>query len=264
MKRILLALALVLAFAGVACAQYSTVSGTITDPNGTSYYSGNLTISLINNSGQQATLGGNPVLQTVYETALDSTGSFSLTLPRNDQMVPTTTQWNFQVTAKGGYAGFNVSITINSGSQSVSTAISAAAVRISWPVGSVIRPSCAPGQPDVAISATLEGCANGQVTGTNCNQNTTSPAACGSATAGVVVVPTTTVTYTVNSTAVTANSRIQVVPITDNSGVSGSPTCNTPPTPFIAYQSGRTAGTSFTFTLPSTTGTSCWVFEIID
>lgn len=98
----------------------------------------------------------------------------------------------------------------------------------------------------------------------NCNVNSVSPAACGSAPSGVVVVPTTTVTYTVSTTAVTANSRIQVWPITDNSGVSGAPTCNAPPTPFIGYQSARVAGTSFTFTLPSTTGTSCWNYSIVN
>lgn len=101
-------------------------------------------------------------------------------------------------------------------------------------------------------------------TPSNCNVNSASPAACGSASSGVVVVPTTTTTYTVNTTAVTANSRIQVWPITDNSGVSGAPTCNAPPTPFIGYPSARSAGTSFTFTLPSTTGTSCWNYLIIN
>jgi hypothetical protein len=102
------------------------------------------------------------------------------------------------------------------------------------------------------------------LTASNCNVNGVSPAACGAAAAGVVVVPTTTATYTVNTTAVTANSRIQVWPITDNSGVSGAPTCTAPPTPFIAYPSGRTAATSFTFALPSTTGTSCWNYSIIN
>ena len=98
----------------------------------------------------------------------------------------------------------------------------------------------------------------------NCNANSASPAACGSAAAGVVVVPTVTTSYTVNTTAVTANSRIIVQPVTDNSGVSGSPTCNVPSTPYIAYQSTRVPGKSFTFTPPSTAGTTCWVYWILN
>lgn len=101
-------------------------------------------------------------------------------------------------------------------------------------------------------------------TTTNCNVNTVSPAACGSSAAGVVVVPTTTTTYTVNSTAVTSLSRIFLIPITDATGVSGAPTCVAPPTGFIGIESARTAGTSFTFTLPSTTGTSCWNYWIVN
>jgi hypothetical protein len=102
------------------------------------------------------------------------------------------------------------------------------------------------------------------LTQSNCNVNGASPAACGSAVAGAVVVPTTTATYTVNTTAVTTNSRIFILPITDATGLSGSPTCVAPPTPFIGYVSGRSAGTSFTFALPSTTGTSCWEFWIVN
>ncbi|HEV2987866.1 MAG TPA: hypothetical protein VG759_05455, partial [Candidatus Angelobacter sp.] len=65
-------------------------------------------------------------------------------------------------------------------------------------------------------------CAQGQVCGidnkvlnmaayatlTNCSVNSVSPAACVAAPAGAFVVPTTTTTYTVNTTAVTAKSRI--------------------------------------------------------
>jgi hypothetical protein len=105
---------------------------------------------------------------------------------------------------------------------------------------------------------------NSYGTASNCNVNSASPAACGAAPSGTVVVPTTTTTYTVNTTAVTANSRILILPITDASGLSGAPTCNAPPTPFIGYESGRTAATSFTFTLPSTTGTSCWTYWIVN
>ena len=100
-------------------------------------------------------------------------------------------------------------------------------------------------------------------TQTNCNVNSASPAACGSAPSGSVVVPTTTTLYTINTSAVTANSRIHVWPITDNSGLTGSPTCTTPASGYFG-ESGRVAGTSFTFTLPSTTGTTCWTYSIVN
>lgn len=99
---------------------------------------------------------------------------------------------------------------------------------------------------------------------TNCNVNSASPAACGAAPAGSFVVPTTTTTYTVNTTVVHAASEIFLIARTDNTNLSGAPTCVAPPTPFVAVVTGRTAGTSFTFTLPSTTGTSCWDYLIFN
>lgn len=111
------------------------------------------------------------------------------------------------------------------------------------------------------VSGSLKAAA--YLTGTRCNPGSSvSPAPCGSAASGTVVVPTTTTTYTVSTTAVTANSDITVTPITDATGLTGGPTCTAPPTPFIGYVSGRVAGTSFTFTLPRTTGASCWTYWI--
>jgi len=99
-------------------------------------------------------------------------------------------------------------------------------------------------------------------TRSNCSTNTASPAACGTAPVGTVEVPTTTTTYTVNTKAVTANSRIIIEPVTDTAGVGG--TCNAPASPFTAYQSARSPGVSFTFTLPSTAGSTCWTYLIIN
>lgn len=100
-------------------------------------------------------------------------------------------------------------------------------------------------------------------TGTNCSQNTASPAACGSATSGSFVIPTTTTSYVVNSTNVGAHSRIVILPTTDPSDLPSSPTCNAPAAGF-AGESSRVAGTSFTMTLPSTTGTTCWIYWIVN
>jgi len=97
----------------------------------------------------------------------------------------------------------------------------------------------------------------------NCLVNSVSPAACGSAWLGAVVVPTTTTTYTVNTTGVTANSVISITPRTYAGNLPSSPTCVAPASGPI-YASTVTAGTSFVITLPSTSGTVCLNFRIDD
>lgn len=101
-------------------------------------------------------------------------------------------------------------------------------------------------------------------TTTNCAVNSASPAACGSAAAGVVAVPTLTTTYTVNTTAVTANSRIFLQPTSDNTGIPSSPTCATLAVTAVNMISARVAATSFTFSLPSTTGITCFGYWIVN
>lgn len=154
-------LGLMLMLAGVVSAQYSTVTGTITDSNGTPYYLGHLTITFVNTTGFPAVFNGNSSFQTSYSAQLDSTGSFSISLPRNDAtyMNPTGTLWNFQVTAKDGGSGFNTSISITAPSQSVSIALSAAAPRITFQSGGANAPPCAPNQSVVSVGI-LRGCGN--------------------------------------------------------------------------------------------------------
>jgi hypothetical protein len=100
-------------------------------------------------------------------------------------------------------------------------------------------------------------------TATNCIANSASPAACGSASSGAFVVPTTTTTYTVNTTAVTAVSRIFLFPTTDASNLPSRPTCVAPASGVIV-QSARVAAISFTVTLPSTIGTTCFNYWIVN
>ncbi len=101
-------------------------------------------------------------------------------------------------------------------------------------------------------------------TASNCAVNSASPAACGSAPTGVIAIPTTTVTYTVNTTAVTANSRIFLEDLTDNTGIPSAPTCTALASFGAAQVSTRSAGTSFTISLPSTAGTTCFNYLIIN
>lgn len=103
-------------------------------------------------------------------------------------------------------------------------------------------------------------------TATNCS-STASPAVCGSAAAGSVLIPTgtTSSTLTVNTTAVTANSQIFFYP-DDSLGTKLSATCNSTAATLVggSFISARTAGTSFTITFNGTIATNgvCGSFEI--
>lgn len=89
---------------------------------------------------------------------------------------------------------------------------------------------------------------------TNCS-SVASPAVCGSAAAGSVLIPTgtTSETLTVNTTAVTANSQIIFYP-DDTLGTRLSTTCNSTLATLVggSFISARTPGTSFTITFNGT------------
>jgi len=93
------------------------------------------------------------------------------------------------------------------------------------------------------------GALRGSTIGTilNCN-STASPAACGDAPAGLVQVAASATTLTVNTTAVTANSRFAFTYVTTGKGCSAAPTnigSLLPP-----YVSAISPGKNFTITLP--------------
>lgn len=85
----------------------------------------------------------------------------------------------------------------------------------------------------------------------------TDPAACGSASAGMITIPASQTTYTVNTTTVTANSEIFIQQARDNSGLPSSPTCSSSANNPI--QSARSAGTSITLTVASVTCIKYWI-----
>jgi hypothetical protein len=98
----------------------------------------------------------------------------------------------------------------------------------------------------------------------NCAVNSVSPAACGASSNGAFVVPTTTTTYTVNTTAVSAVSRIFLMPLSFASNLPSSPTCVAPAVTSTATISAIVIATSFTLTLPSTAGQTCWQYLVIN
>ena len=103
---------------------------------------------------------------------------------------------------------------------------------------------------------------DGYGTLTNCSSSK-SPAVCGSASAGSVVVAAGATTVTVNTTKVTANSQI-LLTFDSSLGSKLSVTCNT--TVAQPTVSARTVGTSFTIKLPSAPAINpaCFSYQVIN
>jgi hypothetical protein len=102
------------------------------------------------------------------------------------------------------------------------------------------------------------------LTSNNCGVSSASPAACGSAAAGLVAVPVAATTYTVNTTNATANSEIFIVQDTSTAaGTRLSVTCNTTAnTPLLTAKVGAT---SFTFSLTApVTNPACFSYFIVN
>lgn len=100
-------------------------------------------------------------------------------------------------------------------------------------------------------------------TATNC-ASSASPAVCAAAAAGAVAGAASSTTLTINTTAVTANSEIQVNE--DSSlGTRLSVTCNTTPSTNGVTVTARTAGTSFAILFSSpTTNPRCISYRIVN
>jgi hypothetical protein len=142
-----------LGYAGVfpltnlAAAQFTTVSGTVTDPNGLPYANGTIVSVLILSSGVSPTLSGLPYTPPTQPVGLDPTGSFTIQLADNNSLSPAGTKWNFTVCSASGSiqpAGgkgpvcFTLAapITITGTSQSITANLTAAALALTQNPGS--------------------------------------------------------------------------------------------------------------------------------
>jgi len=125
----------------LAAAQFTTVTGTVVDPNGTPYAFGTISATLVLPGGTSPTLGGLPYTPPTQPTGLDKNGSFTLQLADNTQLQPGGTQWNFTVCSALGTvqpAGgkgpvcFSLAapITISGSSQSISSNLNAVALAL--------------------------------------------------------------------------------------------------------------------------------------
>lgn len=124
-----------------AVAQFTTVTGTVTDPNGVPYSNGTIAPVLVNNSGQSVTLNGFAYTPPTQATGLDTSGKFVLNLPANGNLSPGGTTWNFWVCSAVGTVNpsigtgsqcFTLSspLTIAGASQDISTQLQAAALAL--------------------------------------------------------------------------------------------------------------------------------------
>jgi len=117
---------LIAAAATPAFAQnFTSVSGTITDPSAIPYANCNITAELVP-SGTNPTIGG-AAIGGLNRASCDANGNFSMTLGSNAVILPGGTQWKFTVTETGnppplgtGPQSCTATITISGASQSIS------------------------------------------------------------------------------------------------------------------------------------------------
>jgi hypothetical protein len=143
-KRMSVKIARILCFIGLLCLlpfpaqaqNITTVTATITDPNGLPYSGASVQAQLVP-TGITPTLNGQQVASFTRATA-DATGTFSMNLASNAIILPGGTQWQFTVSESPGIAppagfgpqSFVVTLTISGASQSISASLSAAATAL--------------------------------------------------------------------------------------------------------------------------------------
>jgi len=143
MKRFLSFLSFVLFFCPVlALAQFTTVSGTVTDPNGLPYAFGTIASVIVSSNTPKFTSTGNPYFQPTQATGLDATGHFVVTLADNTALTPGGSTWTFTVCSAGGTEQpafgkgpvcFVVSgVTISGSSQNITSTLNAAAKALTF------------------------------------------------------------------------------------------------------------------------------------
>jgi len=134
-------LALLLAAAAPAWAQFTVVTGTVVDPNGIPYSNGTVTVSLTTSGTPVFTATGQPYIPPAGPSGLNVSGQFTVRLADVTQLSPGGGTYSFTVTCGTGCvlpAGgkgavkFTISgITISGASQDISAQLQAAAPALS-------------------------------------------------------------------------------------------------------------------------------------
>lgn len=138
MKRLRLAvISAFLLFVPVAHAQYTTVSGTITDAGGQAWLYGSVSFTFIaapNNPTGPYFLNGVPYnTGNTYSAPLDATGSFSgLQVPDNTKILPAGTLWKVQACPEATAQCYTTTLLISGPSESISSLVVPPAIQISF------------------------------------------------------------------------------------------------------------------------------------
>lgn len=127
----------------LAAAQFTLVSGTVTDPSGLPYANGTITPTLI--SSGSPTLSGVAYTPPTQPVGLSQVGGFAMQLADNTQLSPGGSQWQFLVCSAAGTvqpAGGSgpicfttTALTISGSSQSITAQLTAAALSLLAPTG---------------------------------------------------------------------------------------------------------------------------------
>lgn len=144
-----------------ALAQFTTVSGTVVDPNGVPYALGTITPLLV--SAGTPTLNGQAYTPPTQAAGLDKNGFFSFNVADNTVLQPSGTKWNFTVCSGAGTVQPAIGkgpvcftllnpITISGTSQDLSTALNLRALPLTVPIGGGGAPALPAG---VAAGAVL-------------------------------------------------------------------------------------------------------------
>ena len=134
-------LACVLVFSGFAAAQFTTVSGTVTDPNGLPYANGTISAALVSSASPKFTATNQPYTPPTQPVGLSPAGSFVMQLADNTQLTPGGSTWSFTVSCAAGCVppaggkgpvSFTVTgVMISGASQSITAPLTAAAPALS-------------------------------------------------------------------------------------------------------------------------------------
>ena len=137
MKRCLLGFALLLSCSG-AWAQFTTVSGTVIDPNGLPYAYGTIASIIVSSNTPKFSSNSQPYFQPTQATGLDVNGKFLVRLADNTLLTPGGTTWTFTVCStqgtvqpafgKGPVCFVVTGITISGASQDIGATLTAAAL----------------------------------------------------------------------------------------------------------------------------------------
>jgi hypothetical protein len=126
-----------------ALAQFTTVTGTVVDPNGLAYAFATITPLLVLPGNVSPTLNGQTYLPPTQPTGLSITGFFTMRLADNTVLLPGGTTWNFTVCSGAGTVQpaigkgpvcFTLAapITISGASQDISANLNAVAVALTF------------------------------------------------------------------------------------------------------------------------------------